>query len=312
MLLQEQASRLQQVIAEAQSSAPGRAEGTDSCGAVHVRLGPDGLPRSLRVTSDWKRRVPADAFADAVGEACMAAARQRMDAWAAKLEQAGWKSRVDQLRDQLDQTAGDQTTGDQTTGDQTTGDQTTGDQTTGDQTTGDQTTGDRTAADQTAADRTAGDQAKADTAGTPVSQIPAAFAGKPRKNGPRPLHVLAENALSAFDAAGRRAESAPGPPQGSGQAADGKLTLTLSASSLVSCQADPEWVSGQTATSLTRALGEALAAARASLAAVAAAAAADAARQSAVLGQIFAEALELISSESRPPSRNGARHVRVR
>ena len=287
MLLQEQASRLQQVIAEAQSSAPGRAEGTDSCGAVHVRLGPDGLPRSLRVTSDWKRRVPADAFADAVGEACMAAARQRMDAWAAKLEQAGWKSRVDQLRDQLDQTAGDQTTGDQTTGD-------------------------RTAADQTAADRTAGDQAKADTAGTPVSQIPAAFAGKPRKNGPRPLHVLAENALSAFDAAGRRAESAPGPPQGSGQAADGKLTLTLSASSLVSCQADPEWVSGQTATSLTRALGEALAAARASLAAVAAAAAADAARQSAVLGQIFAEALELISSESRPPSRNGARHVRVR
>ena len=287
MLLQEQASRLQQVIAEAQSSAPGRAEGTDSCGAVHVRLGPDGLPRSLRVTSDWKRRVPADAFADAVGEACMAAARQRMDAWAAKLEQAGWKSRVDQLRDQLDQTAGDQTAGDQTTGDQT-------------------------AADQTAADRTAGDQAKADTAGTPVSQIPAAFAGKPRKNGPRPLHVLAENALSAFDAAGRRAESAPGPPQGSGQAADGKLTLTLSASSLVSCQADPEWVSGQTATSLTRALGEALAAARASLAAVAAAAAADAARQSAVLGQIFAEALELISSESRPPSRNGARHVRVR
>jgi hypothetical protein len=298
MLLQEQASRLQQVIAEAQSSAPGRAEGTDSCGAVHVRLGPDGLPRSLRVTSDWKRRVSADAFADAVGEACMAAARERMDAWAANLEQGGWKSRVDQLRDQLDQTAADQTTADQTTGDQTAGDQ---------------TAGDRTAADQAAADRTARDQAQPDTAGTPVSgQIPAAFAGKPRKNGPRPLHVLAENALSAFDAAERRAASAPGPPQGCGHAADGKLTLTLSAASLVSCQADPEWVSGQTATGLTRALGEALTAARTSLAGAAAAADADAARQSAVLGQIFAEAMELISSESRPPSRNGARHARVR
>jgi hypothetical protein len=263
MLLQEQASRLQQVIADAQSSAPGRAEGTDSRRAVHVRLGPDGLPRSVRVASDWKRRVTADAFAAAVFEACMTAGRARMDAWAARLEQEGWQSRVDRLRDDLDQTADNQT--------------------------------------------------PAGAAGAPVSgQVPAAFAGKPGKDGPRPLHVLAENALSAFDAAGRRAASVPGPPQGCGQAAGGKLVLTLSASSLVSCQADPGWVSGQTASGLTRALGEALAAARASLAGASAAAETDAAGQSAVLGQIFTEALELISSETRPPSRNGARHARVR
>jgi hypothetical protein len=258
MLLREQASRLQQVIADAQSSAPGRAGGTDSHGAVHVRLGPDGLPRSFRVTSDWKRRVSADAFAAAVFEACMTAARERMEAWAARLEQEGWQSRVDRLRDELGQTP-------------------------------------------------------ADEASTPVSgHVPAAFAGKPRKDGPRALHVLAEDALSAFDAAQRRATAEPGPPQGSGHAADGRLVLTLSGSSLVSCQADPGWVSGQTAAGLTRALGEALTAARASLAGTAAAADADAARQSAALGQIFTDALELISSETRPPSRNGARHARVR
>jgi hypothetical protein len=263
MLLQEHASRLQQVIAEAQSSAPAHADGSDSRGAVHVRLGPDGLPRSFRVKGDWNRRVPADAFAAAVFEACMTAARERTAAWAARLEREGWQSRVDQLRDELDQTpAGAADTG---------------------------------------------------AAHMPVSgRVPAAFAGMPREDEPRSLHVLAEDALSAFDAVERQAASPPGPPQGSGDAADGRLVLTLSASSLVSCRADPEWVTGQTATGLTRALGQALAAARASLAGAAAAAEADAARQSAVLGQIFTEALELISSETRPPSRNGARHARVR
>jgi hypothetical protein len=253
MLLQEQASRLQQVIAEAQSSAPRRAEGADSRGAVHVRLGPDGLPDSFRVADDWHRKVSAGAFAGAVSEACVVAARQRMDAWATALQRDGWQSRVDRLRSQLDQPA-------------------------------------------------------AGMAGTPVSgEVPPAFAPRRPVDTPRPLDVLTDDALRVFDATASRAASAPAPPQGSGTGAGGSLVLTLSASSLLSCRADPRWVSGQTAARLTRALREALAAARASLAGTAVAAAGDATRQSAVLGQIFDEALALIN-ENRSPSRNGAPH----
>ena len=248
-LLQEQASRLGQVIAEAQLTTPAQAKGTDPCGAVRVRLGPDGLPGSIRVAGNWNRRVSGDEFAAAVVEACLAAARERMAVWTATLEREGWLSRVEQLRGELDQPAG--------------------------------------------------------TASAPVGgNIPAAFA-RPYPGRPRPAEALAEDALSAFDAAARAAVSPPGPPQGCGHGAGGRLVLTLSASALVSCEADPGWVSGQTATALTSALGEALTAARASLAGALAAQEDDTRRRSAGLREIFDEALDLISNENRFPSRNG-------
>ncbi|WP_146241194.1 hypothetical protein [Actinokineospora spheciospongiae] len=102
------------------------------------------------------------------------------------------------------------------------------------------------------------------TVPTPVSgEIPLAFRRSAGQPPPRPLGDLAEDLISAFDEVGRA--PAPKPATGTGSAAGGKVTLTLSPSALVSCTADPAWVSRQTATMLTNALLEALAAARASL-----------------------------------------------
>ena len=55
--LQRYASQLHALIAEAQAQAPRSARGTDSSGAVHVLLGPDGLPESIRVDPDWRQRL---------------------------------------------------------------------------------------------------------------------------------------------------------------------------------------------------------------------------------------------------------------
>jgi hypothetical protein len=243
-LVREQVARLKRIMAEAQSSAPRHAQGTDSRGAVRVLLGPDGLPDSIRVADDWNRRLSAAAFGGAVLAAFRAAARARVAAWTRALEKEGWQSKVDQLRAELD-------------------------------------------------------QPPPSTAG---ARVPAAFAARPRdpgrdpsyRPGSRSLDALAEDALGAFDAGLRLAGSPPGRPQGIGRGAGGKLVIRLSGSSLVSCRADPGWVEGQAAASLTQAAAEALGAARASLAEAVAGAEAETARRSASLGRIFGDALTLL------------------
>lgn len=62
----------------------------------------------------------------------------------------------------------------------------------------------------------------------------------------------------------------------------------------MSCNADPQWASGQTAASVTNAIGEALTAARADLARNA-----DQPAPSGGLDRLLAEALELLSNPRR-------------
>ncbi|MDQ4011780.1 MAG: hypothetical protein M3228_14070 [Actinomycetota bacterium] len=82
---------------------------------------------------------------------------------------------------------------------------------------------------------------------------------------PRPIDQVAEDMIKAFDHVGDFAAPPPQVARGAGSSRSDKLVLTLSTAGLVSCTADPKWVSAQTAASLMNALGEALTAARADL-----------------------------------------------
>lgn len=82
---------------------------------------------------------------------------------------------------------------------------------------------------------------------------------------PRPIDQVAEDMIKAFDHVGDLAAPPSQVARGAGSSRSDKLVLTLSTAGLVSCTADPEWVSAQTAASLMNALGEALTAARADL-----------------------------------------------
>jgi hypothetical protein len=136
--------------------------------------------------------------------------------------------------------------------------------------------------------------------GTPHDQVPPAFTRDPGDIQPRPIDALAEDVLKALDAAQEAAAAKPAkPPQGTGQSAMGKLVLTLSSGGLVSCTADPRWVSQQTAVKLTDALGQALAAARTQLAEATKAAQAAATQRSDGLSQLLGEALSLLNDPRR-------------
>jgi len=82
---------------------------------------------------------------------------------------------------------------------------------------------------------------------------------------PRPIDQIAEDMINAFGQVGRLARPSPQVTRGTGSSRSGKLVLTLSPGGLVSCTADSEWVSAQTAATLMNALGEALNAARTDL-----------------------------------------------
>jgi hypothetical protein len=100
--LQRYAAGLRDSIAQAQAHAPGHAEATDRSGAVRVVLGPDGLPKSVRVEPDWQRRLDPAVFGDAVVEAFQAAAGERMAAWSQTLHDNGWRSHADRIHEDAD------------------------------------------------------------------------------------------------------------------------------------------------------------------------------------------------------------------
>lgn len=98
----------------------------------------------------------------------------------------------------------------------------------------------------------------------PVVRIPPALR-RPTTD-PRSVDAVAEDVIKAFDDVHRFAESGVPTATGSGADRSGNLTLVLSAAGLVSCTADADWVSTQSAAALMNALGDALRAARADLA----------------------------------------------
>jgi hypothetical protein len=145
-----------------------------------------------------------------------------------------------------------------------------------------------------------------------VGAIPAAFArkvaaaGKHRRHTAQPLGSLTEDALKTFDVTQRLAETpaAQRNPLGTGHSAYSKLSVTLSASALVACDADQNWLNGLPPEAVNRALRQALSAARARLAEQHRSAQAAAKQNSSELHRVFDEAMTLLGdprllSESR-------------
>ncbi|MGH3815828.1 MAG: hypothetical protein ACRDUV_25825 [Pseudonocardiaceae bacterium] len=125
-------------------------------------------------------------------------------------------------------------------------------------------------------------------------EVPSAFGHPVQDVTPRPIDQVAEDMIKAFDHVGDLAGPPPQASGGTGASRSGKLVLTLSRAGLVSCTADPEWVSGQSAATLMNALGEALTAARADLENSNAQTA-----PSGSLDRLFAEALALLRDPRR-------------
>ncbi|MGH3811574.1 MAG: hypothetical protein ACRDUV_03825 [Pseudonocardiaceae bacterium] len=125
-------------------------------------------------------------------------------------------------------------------------------------------------------------------------EVPSAFGHPVEDVTPRPVDQVAEDMIKAFDQIGDLAGRPPQASGGTGSSRSGKLVLTLSRAGLVSCTADPEWVSAQTAATLMNALGEALTVARADLENSTAQAA-----PSGSLDRLFAEALALLRDPRR-------------
>jgi hypothetical protein len=124
--------------------------------------------------------------------------------------------------------------------------------------------------------------------------IPAAFRSPSAATTSRPIDQVAEDMIKALDDV---AGLTPPPPHAMGAAGSnrsGKLVLTLSKAGLVSCVADAEWVTTQTAATLMNALGEALTAARADLTSTACQA-----EPSGALDSLLADALALLSDPQR-------------
>lgn len=90
---------LRDLVADAQAASPARAEGVDPTGAVHVVVGPDGLPESIRLEADWRRRVESESLGNAIGDAFRAASAERLADWGRTLESSGWQAKVERLQD---------------------------------------------------------------------------------------------------------------------------------------------------------------------------------------------------------------------
>ncbi|WP_393058782.1 hypothetical protein [Streptomyces sp. LN549] len=89
----------------------------------------------------------------------------------------------------------------------------------------------------------------------------------------RPLDVLAEDVLSAFDAVERMDETASGPAEVNGTSAARHVTLVVSKGALRSCEVDRHWAADQSYIKLNQAFEEALGDARDKLSSIEAAAA---------------------------------------
>jgi len=116
---------------------------------------------------------------------------------------------------------------------------------------------------------------------------------------PRPLSVLAEDALKEFGAVEKLPPPSAAAVQATGRPAGGRFVLVLSRGGIVSCSADPGWVSQQTPDMLANAFAEALATAREALAESPDAASQRAAGTAGQLTGLFTEAIALLSEPRR-------------
>ncbi|MFE4327992.1 hypothetical protein ACFRQM_00710 [Streptomyces sp. NPDC056831] len=94
---QQYASSMQKLMSDMQDRMPQRVEGSDSQGAITVRMGSDGLPESIKAASDWHRRQAPEAIGGAVIEAYGSAMSQHMEGWSQAFEEGDWQAKADQL-----------------------------------------------------------------------------------------------------------------------------------------------------------------------------------------------------------------------
>ena len=227
--LGQQAAGLQELLTDAQDCRPERAEAADPTGAVRVRLGPDGLPRSFAVSAQWRQMLQSRSFGAAATEACQAASR----AW-----QAAWSQALAESR------------------------------------------------------RRPGSARPASRSGAPAA-LDELVRRRPAGDG-RPLQVLAEDVLGAFDeilALAGQTGGRPAAVEGTGTNRDKTVAIKVSRQAVLSIEVDGNWATDQPASLLTEALNQALAAARENLAAAERAAASSAAAARARLDAMVAGAL---------------------
>lgn len=108
-------------------------------------------------------------------------------------------------------------------------------------------------------------EARAERApGKPVpGELPTAF--RMPAGPPRPLDVLVEDALRAFDKVEAREDRSPAGAEGTGRDSSGKVIVTLQAGSLTRCDIERSWAARQNGDGIARALEEATANARRAL-----------------------------------------------
>jgi DNA-binding protein YbaB len=95
--LQQYATTLSELMAEAQTLENQAAEAVDGSGAVRVVLDTSGLPETIWVAPDWDRDLEPDSIGTAVVEAAQSASARRMEAWAEALDEQGVTRRMDEL-----------------------------------------------------------------------------------------------------------------------------------------------------------------------------------------------------------------------
>lgn len=94
---QQHMEKLQKLMSDMNDQMPREAQGEDPQGAATVRTGPDGLPESIKVASDWQRRRRPEELGQAVMEAYTAAMNERMERWSRSFSGSGWEARAQEL-----------------------------------------------------------------------------------------------------------------------------------------------------------------------------------------------------------------------
>jgi hypothetical protein len=267
--IQAHAAGLRDLLADLPGREPARAAGTDRSGAVRLLLGPDGLPESVHLAPDWPRRLPATDLGDAVLAASLAAAGQRMTAWPNTPDRQPTKQPPDPTfgvpaakRPRSPEWPGSV---------------------------------DSRESPEPRSPVSPVSPVSPESMESPVSpESVESMVSLGSVESLRSLESLAEEVLCALSRVGELAAEAPILATGQGSAG-GAVVLTLSRMGLQSCTIDPAWAAGQSAATVTAALGTALAAARADLDR-----AAPVPPSGVALDRLFAEASAILAGQSRP------------
>src|SRR5262249_21695288 len=94
----ESIGEIADALADAELLAPRHTEGTDSKGAVRMRLGHDGWPQSIEVARDWQDLLQPQAFCGAVLDAHADASHTRMTTWGNALQDTDWRYEAERQR----------------------------------------------------------------------------------------------------------------------------------------------------------------------------------------------------------------------